>query len=82
MKRHPIDVVSLVLGVITLVAALAAVNNRLGNLINDRPDALVPTLVLVAGALVLMVTTRRVLRAESGAEDVDGASDDQRDRAE
>lgn len=81
MKRHPIDVVSLALGVITMVAAIAAVNNRLGNLINDRPDALFPTLVLLAGVLVLTVTTRRVLRPES-LQDVDGPSDDEREGAE
>jgi hypothetical protein len=82
MKRHPIDVVSLVLGVITVIVALEAVNNRLGNLINDRPDALLPTLVLLVGALLLAVTTRRALRAESATENVDGAGDDQGDRAE
>ena len=82
MKRHPIDIVSLALGVITVVAAIAAVNNRLGNLINDRPDALLPTLVLVAGLLILTVTTRRVVRAESAAEDVDGSGDDEGDRGE
>lgn len=81
MKSHPFDPISLVLGLITIAAAIAAVNNRLGNLINDRPDALVPALVLVGGLLAVVAATRRIVRP-SALEDVDGASDDQDDGAE
>lgn len=81
MKSHSFDPVSLVLGLITVAAAIAAVNNRLGNLINDRPDALLPLIVLVVGLVAVVAATRRIVRP-APSEDVDGASDHQGDRAE
>ena len=53
-----------------------AINSRIGNLVNDRPDALFPLLVLAFGIVAVVVATRRSLQ------DVDGASDDQYDGAE
>lgn len=76
MKTHPLDPVSAVFGVIAMIAGMAAVNSRLGNLINDRPDALIPLLVLTVGLLAVIVAARRSFQ------DVDRTSDDQHDRAE
>jgi hypothetical protein len=81
VKSHSFDPISLVLGLITVAAAIAAVNNRLGNLINDRPDALLPLIVLVIGLLAVVTATRRILQP-APLEDVDGARDDQGDSAE
>ena len=76
MKAHRFDPVSLVLGIIVIAMGIAASSARLGNLVNDRPDALVPVLLLVLGVVAVAVATRRSLQ------DVDGSGDDQYDRAE
>ena len=76
MKAHRFDPVSLVLGIIVIATGIAASSARLGNLVNDRPDALVPVLLLVLGVVAVAVATRRSLQ------DVDGSGDDQYDRAE
>ena len=76
MKNHPFDPVSAVFGVLAIIAGMAAVNSRLGNLINNRPDALIPLLVLSIGLLAVIVAARRSFQ------DVDRAGDDQHDRAE
>ena len=76
MKTHPFDPVSAVFGVLAIIDGMAAVNSRLGNLINDRPDALILLLVLTVGLLAVIVAARRSFQ------DVDGASDDQHHRAE
>ncbi|MEP7112512.1 MAG: hypothetical protein ABI862_04540 [Ilumatobacteraceae bacterium] len=76
MKTHEFDLVSVVFGVVVIILGIAAIGGRLGNLINDRPDALVPLMVLAAGVLTVMVATRRSFQ------DVDRAGDDQHDRAE
>jgi hypothetical protein len=76
MKTHRFDPVSLVFGIAVIVVGIVATNSRLGNLINNRPDALIPLLVLGAGLLAVIVATRRSFQ------DVDGASDDQHDGAE
>ena len=76
MKTHRFDPFSLLLGIITVVAGIAAVNSRIGNLINNRPDALIPLLVLTAGVVTIAVAMRR------SVQDVDGASHDQHDSAE
>ena len=76
MKTHPFDPVSAVFGVLAIIAGMAAVNSRLGNLINNRPDALIPLLVLSIGLLAVIVAARRSFQ------DVDRAGDDQHDRAE
>jgi hypothetical protein len=68
--------VSLLLGIVVMVVGFAAMNSRLGNLINDRPDALVPLLLLGVGIVAVAVATRRSLQ------DVDRAGDDQYDSAE
>jgi hypothetical protein len=64
MKTHRVDPVSLLLGIITVIAGIAANRARLGNLINDRPDALVPLVVLGVGLLAVAVATRRILHGE------------------
>ena len=64
MKTHRVDVVSLVLGIITVIAGIAANRARLGNLINDRPDAMLPLLVLGIGVVAVAVATRRMVHAE------------------
>jgi len=76
VKAHRFDPVSLVLGIIVIAMGIAASSARLGNLVNDRPDALVPVLLLVLGVVAVAVATRRSLQ------DVDGSGDDQYDRAE
>ncbi len=76
MKTHRLDFVSLMFGIVAVVIGFAAINSRLGNLLNDRPDALVPVLLLSVGVAAIAIATRRSLQ------DVDGAGDDQHDRAE
>jgi hypothetical protein len=76
VKAHRFDPLSLVLGVLVIIAGIAATNTRLGNLINDRPDALLPALLLALGVVAVAVAARRSLQ------DVDGSGDDQYDRAE
>jgi uncharacterized membrane protein HdeD (DUF308 family) len=76
VKTHSFDPVSAVFGVLAIIAGMAAVNSRLGNLINNRPDALIPLLVLTVGLLAVIVAARRSFQ------DVDRAGDDQHDRAE
>ena len=76
MKLHRLDPLSLLFGVATVIAGIAAVSGRLGNLVNDRPDALIPLVVLAAGLLVVATAARRSLQ------DVDRPGDDQHDRAE
>ena len=83
MKTHRFDPISLVLGIITMVVGFAAISSRLGNLINDRPDALIPLIVLAVGLIAVVVATRRSLQgAEGSLQRVDGSGDDQNDRAE
>jgi len=76
VKAHRFDPISLVLGIPVIVVGIAATNTRLGNLINDRPDALVPALMLTLGVVAVAVAARRSLQ------DVDRTGDDQYDRAE
>ena len=76
MSTHRFDPVSAVFGVFVIIVGIAAVNGRLGNLINDRPDALIPLLVLTVGLLAVIVAARRSFQ------DVDRPSHDQHDRAE
>jgi len=66
----------MLLGVAAIIVGIAAINSRLGNLINDRPDALIPLVLLGVGITVIAVATRRSLQ------DVDRASDHQHDSAE
>ncbi|MGZ4790706.1 MAG: hypothetical protein ACXWBO_02485 [Ilumatobacteraceae bacterium] len=73
MRSHPFDPVSLLFGIITVVAGIAAINGHIGNLINSRPDALVPLIVLGVGLLAVVVATRRMLRGhDETATSVDG----------
>jgi len=76
VKTHRFDPISLLLGVAAVVVGFAAISSHLGNLVNDRPDGLIPLLVLAVGALAMAVAARRSLQ------DVDGSSDHQNDRAE
>ena len=76
MKTHRFDPVSLLFGIATIVVGIASITGRLGNLVNDRPDPLIPLIVLTAGVLAVIVAARRSFQ------DVHGAGDDQHDRAE
>ena len=76
MNTHRFDPVSALFGVLTIIVGIAAVNGRLGNLINDRPDALIPLLVLAVGLLAVIVAARRSFQ------DVHRTGNDQHDRAE
>ena len=76
MKTHRFDLISLLFGIVTVAIGFAAINSRLGNLLNDRPDALVPVLLLSIGVAAIAIATRRSLQ------DVDSAGDDQHDRGE
>jgi tellurite resistance protein TehA-like permease len=67
VKTHRFDPVSLVFGIVIIVVGIAATNGRAGNLINSRPDALVPLIVLGVGLLALVVATRRMLNARDEA---------------
>jgi hypothetical protein len=64
MTTHRFDPISLVLGAIVIAIGIAAGNARLGNLINHRPDALVPLAVLGAGLLTVAVAARRIVHSE------------------
>ena len=76
MKTHRFDPISLLFGIAAVVAGFVAINSRLGNVLNDRPDALIPLLVLGVGALAMAVAARRSFQ------DVDSTGHDQHDRAE
>jgi tellurite resistance protein TehA-like permease len=67
VKTHRFDPVSLVFGIVIIVVGIAAINGHAGNLINSRPDALVPLIVLGVGLLALIVATRRMLNARDEA---------------
>jgi hypothetical protein len=76
VKTHRFDPISLLFGIATVILGFAAVRGRLGNLINNRPDALIPLLLLGAGLLAIAVAARRSFQ------DVDRPSDDQYDGAQ
>lgn len=76
MKTHRLDPISLLFGIAVVVVGIAAINARLGNLVNHRPDAVLPLLVLMAGVVAVAVAARRSF------EDVDSASNDQDDGSE
>ncbi|MEY2443557.1 MAG: hypothetical protein QOC57_2273 [Ilumatobacteraceae bacterium] len=74
MKAHRFDPVSFVLGVFVIAIGIAASNARLGNLINNRPDALLPLLVLGAGLLTVGVATRRIVHGDADDRPADDAT--------
>jgi hypothetical protein len=74
MKAHRFDPVSLVLGVIVILVGITASTARLGNLINHRPDALVPLVVLGVGLLAVATATRRIVREDSHDDRADDAA--------
>jgi uncharacterized membrane protein HdeD (DUF308 family) len=76
VRPHRFDAISMLLGVAVIIVGIAAINSRLGNLINDRPDALIPLVLLGVGIIVIAIATRRSLQ------DVDRAGDHQRESAE
>ena len=76
MKVHRFDLVSLMFGIVAIVVGIGAINGRLGNLINDRPDALLPLIALGFGLLAVIVAARRSFQ------DVHSAGDDQHDGAQ
>jgi 4-hydroxybenzoate polyprenyltransferase len=76
MKTHRLDPISLLFGVAAIIVGVVACNAHLGNVVNHRPDALIPLLLLAAGLVAIAVATRRSFQ------DVDRAGDDQHDSAE
>jgi hypothetical protein len=76
VKTHRLDLTSLLFGIAAVVLGVAAIRGRLGNLINNRPDALIPLLLLGVGLLAIGTAARRSFQ------DVDRSSDDQHDGAE
>ena len=69
MNRHRLDVLSLLLGAAVIAIGIITSTDRLGALINDRPDSLVPVASLAAGAVLVFIALRRALaeRAPRGA---------------
>ena len=59
MNRHRLDLLSLLLGAAVVSIGIIASTDRLGALINGRPDSLVPVVALVAGAAVVFLALRR-----------------------
>jgi len=62
MNRHKLDIVSLLLGAAVISIGVIASTDRLGALINGRPDSLIPVAALVAGAFVVFLALRRTVR--------------------
>ena len=58
MRRHPLDPVSLVLGVLVIAAAVAALAGSLGELFNE-PAAAVPIAAGLAGLALIVSVVRR-----------------------
>ena len=74
MKRHPINVFSLVFGVILILLSVWIAFPRRGEIYN-MPQWLVPAvLILIGGALISSMFLMRGRREESGA-DADVAED-------
>lgn len=85
MKTHRFDLISLVFGVVVIAIGIPAINGRLGNLVNDRPDALVPLIILGAGLVAVAVALKRGIGAGDSAplfQDVDSPGNHQDDRGE
>jgi hypothetical protein len=61
MNRHRLDLLSLLLGAAVISIGIIASTDRLGSLINGRPDSLVPAAALAAGAALVFVALRRAL---------------------
>jgi hypothetical protein len=76
VKVHRFDPISMLFGIVVVIIGIASTNARLGRLINDRPDGLIPLVILGLGLLAVVAATRRSFQ------DVDGASNDQHDSAE
>ncbi len=58
MKRHPLDPLSLVLGILVVAAAVAALAGSLGELLNE-PAAAVPIAAGLAGVALIASVFRR-----------------------
>jgi hypothetical protein len=58
VKRHPLDPLSLVLGVLVIAAAIAALSGSLGELFNE-PAAAVPIAAGLAGLALIVSVVRR-----------------------
>ena len=61
MNRHRLDLLSLLLGAAVVSIGIIASTDRLGALINGRPDSLLPVAALVAGAAVVFLALRRAV---------------------
>ena len=61
MNRHRLDLLSLLLGAAVISVGIIASTDRLGSLINGRPDSLLPVAALVAGAALVFLALRRAV---------------------
>ena len=61
MNRHRLDLLSLLLGLAVISIGIIASTDRLGSLINGRPDSLIPVAALIAGAAVVFLAIRRTV---------------------
>jgi len=61
MNRHRLDLLSLLLGATVIAVGIITSTDRLGTIINDRPDTLVPAASLVVGAVLVVIALRRAL---------------------
>ena len=61
MNRHRLDLVSLLLGAAVISIGIIASTDRLGSLINGRPDSLFPVAALIAGAALVFLAIRRAV---------------------
>lgn len=61
MTRHKLDLVSLLLGAGVIAIGIITSTDRLGALLNDRPDSLIPAATLVAGAVLVFIALRRAV---------------------
>jgi hypothetical protein len=61
MNRHRLDLLSLLLGAAVVAIGIITSTDRLGALINDRPDSLVPVASLAAGAVLVFIALRRAV---------------------
>jgi len=58
MNRHPLDPVSLVLGLVALAAGISAVAGRLGDLLNE-PGVVIPMALGLVGVMLILSARQR-----------------------
>ena len=61
MKTHRFDALSFLLGIATIVLGITTISGRLGTVLNDRPDSVIPMIVLGAGLVAIAVAAKRAI---------------------